>query len=57
MSEIVLDLGMRRSDPDGISLEAQFSLGLTSAVSTQNAGRQSKDETMAHLSELEKSLV
>ena len=57
MSEIVLDLGMRRSDPDGISLEAQFSLGLTSAVSTQNAGRQSKEETMAHLSELEKSLV
>ena len=54
--EIVLDLGMRRSDPNSISLEAQFSLGLTSASSTQSAGTQSEAGTMAHLSELKKSV-
>ena len=54
--EIILALGMRRPDPNSISLEAQFSLGLTSAVSTQNAGTQSEAGTMANLSELKKSV-
>ena len=47
-------LGCR--DPNGTSLEAQFSLGLTSAVSTQNAGIQSKVGVMAYLSGLKKSV-
>lgn len=54
MPGIVLILGCR--DPNGTSLEAQFSLGLTSAISTQNAGTQSKAGTMAHLSELKKNV-
>ena len=52
---IVLDLGC--GDPHDTSLEAQFSLGLTSAISMQNAGRQSKDGTMVYLSELKKSVL